>query len=69
MTYGVRSPLFPNWAGLGWLAVSFFNFAWKDMTTPSVSLLTDIVRVAVSALRRGGKVTYHAVRPHWVVDE
>lgn len=36
--------------------VSVYNFAWEDMTTPSMSLLTDIVRVAVSSLRVGGKV-------------
>eukprot|EP00903_Cladosiphon_okamuranus_P014922 g13817.t2 len=39
--------------------ISVYNFAWEDMTTPSMSLLTDIVRVAVSSLRKGGKIAVH----------
>ncbi|CAN0166176.1 unnamed protein product [Hapterophycus canaliculatus] len=37
------------------LQVSVYNFAWEDMTTPSMALLTDIVRVAVSCVQTGGK--------------
>ncbi|CAM9405729.1 unnamed protein product, partial [Sphacelaria rigidula] len=37
--------------------IYFFNFAWEDMTTPPLSLLTDIVRVAVSYLTANGKVS------------
>lgn len=44
--------------------VSVYNFAWEDMTTPSMALLTDIVRVAVSCIRSGGKVC-HADRAKW----
>eukprot|EP00752_Nemacystus_decipiens_P007891 g7051.t1 len=39
--------------------ISVYNFAWEDMTTPSMSVLADIVRVAASSLRVGGKIAVH----------
>ncbi|CAM9319495.1 unnamed protein product [Ectocarpus fasciculatus] len=39
--------------------ISVYNFSWEDMTTPSMALLSDIVRVALSCLRTGGKIAVH----------
>lgn len=32
------------------------NFAWRDMTAPSISLAQNIVRCSVSEIKSGGKV-------------
>ncbi|CAM9885456.1 unnamed protein product, partial [Chrysoparadoxa australica] len=39
--------------------ISCMNFAWPDMTVPSLSLLADIVRVGTSLLCQGGKIAVH----------
>ncbi|CBJ29564.1 conserved unknown protein [Ectocarpus siliculosus] len=39
--------------------ISVYNFSWEDMTTPSMALLSDIIRVALSCLRTGGKIAVH----------
>jgi hypothetical protein len=36
--------------------VKHFNFAWRDMTAPSISLTQNIVRVGMAELLEGGKV-------------
>jgi hypothetical protein len=38
------------------LSVKHFNFAWRDMTAPSISLTQNIVRVGMAELLEGGKV-------------
>lgn len=34
-------------------AVQFFNFGWEDMTTPTLPLMLDIVKVMASVLQDG----------------
>lgn len=38
--------------------VKHFNYNWRDMTIPSISLMKDIVQIAVNELNNGGKVRY-----------
>ena len=37
--------------------VKHFNYAWPDMTAPSLNLMKDIVRVACNEIIQGGKVS------------
>ena len=39
--------------------VKFFNYSWKDMTTPPIAMMMDIVRIALNEINNGGKVAVH----------
>ena len=39
--------------------IKFFNYSWKDMTTPPVAMMLDIVRIALNEINNGGKVAVH----------
>jgi protein tyrosine phosphatase domain-containing protein 1 len=39
--------------------IFYYNFGWKDMTTPSCDLMLDIVQVIDHELSLGGKVAVH----------
>ena len=39
--------------------VKHFNYAWKDMTAPTISLMMDIVQVAMAELSSRGKIAVH----------
>lgn len=39
--------------------IKFFNYSWKDMTTPPIAMMMDIVRIALNEITNGGKVAVH----------
>lgn len=39
--------------------IRFYNWNWEDMTAPSMSVLLDIVQVALHEINRGAKVAVH----------
>ena len=39
--------------------INHFNYNWEDMTTPTMSLLLDIVQVALLEIQRGSKIAVH----------
>lgn len=39
--------------------IKAFNYSWKDMTCPPVSMMMDIVRIALNEINNGGKVAVH----------
>lgn len=39
--------------------IKFFNYSWKDMTTPPVAMMMDIVRIALNEINNGGRVAVH----------
>jgi protein tyrosine phosphatase len=41
------------------LTVKHFNFHWRDMTTPPISLMNHLVSVACRELSAGGKIAVH----------
>lgn len=41
------------------IGVSHYNYSWKDMTIPTVTLMMDIVHIAVNIISSGGKILVH----------
>ena len=39
--------------------IKHFNYSWPDMTTPSISLMKDVVRSARNEILKGGKIAVH----------
>ena len=39
--------------------IKHFNYSWPDMTTPSIPLMKDIVRIARNEILKGGKIAVH----------
>lgn len=39
--------------------INHFNYNWEDMTAPSMSMLLDIVQVALHEISRGSKIAVH----------
>ena len=39
--------------------IKHFNYSWKDMTVPSISMLMDIVHIAYNEICNGGKIAIH----------
>ncbi len=39
--------------------IKHFNYCWQDMTAPSISLMMDIVQVAMNELYKEGRIAVH----------
>lgn len=39
--------------------ISFYNFPWKDMTTPTIQLMMNAVQVMAHVIETGGKIAVH----------
>jgi protein tyrosine phosphatase domain-containing protein 1 len=39
--------------------VKHFNFSWRDMTAPTISMMHDIVNIACDEIAAGGKIAVH----------
>ena len=39
--------------------IKHFNYSWPDMTTPTIPLMKDIVRIARNEILKGGKIAVH----------
>jgi protein tyrosine phosphatase domain-containing protein 1 len=40
-------------------SVFYYNFGWKDMTTPPLPLMMSVVQVVAFHLENGGRVSVH----------
>lgn len=59
-TYNLMSSGFPyDPEKLMMHGIKHFNFNWPDMAVPSMTMITDIVQVAINELNSGNKIAIH----------